>query len=208
MAPPNIIMSSASSSTDIPSEAQRYSSNDFMKQIDEILVKKGEGGDEDDDGEGEGSSLHIFLSPSKSDDTSDEQGEILNTSQESFDSTMMEGAKDPAQTETKGSTTEIDLPSSPSSNNNKSQRSVKVKFSGMEGPSPPPGINLEEASRSELIQKLGGLQERLTQTQVDLKKEKSERRRKEKNIFKMAKELSKRQAESTQKEEDIVKVGT
>eukprot|EP00977_Amphora_coffeiformis_P028510 scaffold35584_cov176-Amphora_coffeaeformis.AAC.1 len=76
----------------------------------------------------------------------------------------------------------------------------------MDGPSPPPGLNLEEASRSELISKLGGLQERLTQTQVDLKQEKSKCRKKEKNIFRLAKELSKRQVDTAQKEEAIVKL--
>ena len=86
------------------------------------------------------------------------------------------------------------------------ERAVKVKFSGMEGPSPPPEVNLETISRSQLIAKLGGLQERLTQPQVDLKQEKSNRRKKEKNIFKMAKELSKRQVEASEKDETIQKV--
>ena len=88
----------------------------------------------------------------------------------------------------------------------KGRSPVKVQFSGMEGPSPPPGLNLEHASRSELISKLGGLQERLTQTQVDLKQEKTKCRKKEKNLFKMAKELSKRQIDTAQKEEAIVQV--
>lgn len=86
------------------------------------------------------------------------------------------------------------------------QREVKVKFSGMEGPSPPPELDLGGVTRSQLVQKVGGLQERLTQTQIDLKQEKSARRKKDKNMFKMAKELSKRQVEATEKDEVIQKV--
>lgn len=97
-------------------------------------------------------------------------------------------------------------PAESSGRSEKGKSPVKVQFSDVEGPSPPPGVDLEEASRLELIAKLGGLQERLTQTQVSLKQEKSNRRRKEKNIYKMAKELSNRQAEAKQKEEDVLKV--
>ena len=88
----------------------------------------------------------------------------------------------------------------------KGRSPIKVQFSGMEGPSPPSDLNLDEASRSELISKLGGLQERLTQTQVDLKQEKSKCRKKDKNIVKMAKELNQRQIDTTEKEEAIAKV--
>ena len=54
--------------------------------------------------------------------------------------------------------------------------------------------------------KVEGLQGKLTQAQVNLKKEKQSRRRKEKNIVKLATELGRKQTEASQQEQDVVKV--
>ena len=162
----------SSNAAEVPQPEETCSSDDFLKQLNDIMNEKVDdpvfdslevGGNDNDNG------IH--------DEVEENQGSHKD-----------ENLTDSAELPEKG------------------RSPVKVQFSGMEGPSPPPGLNLEEASRSELIAKLCGLQERLTQTQVDLKLEKTNRRKKEKNIFKMAKELGKRQVETTQKEEDILKV--
>ena len=85
-------------------------------------------------------------------------------------------------------------------------RAVKVKFKGMLPPSPPPGLDVENMSRTELLERLDAVQDKLTRAQVDLKNEKGVRRRKEKNIVKLATELGRRQVEASQKEQDIIKV--
>ena len=85
-------------------------------------------------------------------------------------------------------------------------RAVRVKFEGMLPPSPPPGLDVENMSRTELLERLDAVQDKLTRAQVDLKNEKGVRRRKEKNIVKLATELGRRQVEASQKEQDIIKV--
>jgi hypothetical protein len=81
-----------------------------------------------------------------------------------------------------------------------------VSFMGMEGPSPPAGLDLTEASREELIARIGSLQDKLTEAQVSLKKEKGSKRRKEKNTLKLAAELGRQQITVSQKEKDIAKL--
>lgn len=169
---------------------ESYSKDGFMKQIDDLLS-----GDETVDTNG--ASCEKLSDEGDETPTDDVLPEDDSTNNDSTD----EIGADPTQEESdKTADPKVVFP--------KERTPTKVKFSGMEGPSPPPSVNLENASRSELIAKLGGLQERLTQAQVDLREEKSNRRKKEKSLVKLAKELSKRQSESLQKEQDIVKVST
>lgn len=166
-----------SGATEVPGVAETQVSNDCPKEMDDDFNADEEPGP---------------LAEANVNDNKGNLAELEDSGHESFDES------DPDEPEEEAVDNELSLPSR--------ERAVKVKFSGMEGPSPPPEVNLETISRSQLIAKLGGLQERLTQTQVDLKQEKSNRRKKEKNIFKMAKELSKRQVEASEKDETIQKV--
>lgn len=179
MAPPAHSNMSPPSS---PSRQEDFSSGDFLEKIDAIL--------------GEDESTSFLYNLSRCDDEDDEDEEE-------------EDAEDDADKVEVGDTVEeVDVPEEEMSKESKKERQVRVKFSGMDGPSPPPGLNLEEASRSELIQRLGALQERLVQAQVDLSGEKKNRRRKEKNMFKLAKELNKQHKEGAQREEDIARVSS
>jgi hypothetical protein len=64
----------------------------------------------------------------------------------------------------------------------------------------------EGASEEHLLDRLTKVQERLTQTQIDLSGEKAISKRKEKNLVKLAKELQKRSAVLDTKDKQIVKV--
>lgn len=164
------------------STEEGYSSNDFMKHINEILQQ------EEEEEEAADAS---FVDDVEAEDHHRVAHE--GSRHESIDSGV-DGTDNKEEVHPE------------SSSDSPKERSVKVTFSGMEGPSPPPDVDLDAISKSQLIRKLGGLQERLTQTQIDLKQEKSSRKKKDKNIFKMAQELSKRHAEATEKQEEIHKV--
>jgi hypothetical protein len=96
--------------------------------------------------------------------------------------------------------------------NNKDQQGEqhKVQFTGIDSPtnsaSALPQFNVQQATRSELYQRLDFMQQRLTQAQIDLSGEKAMRKRKEKNLMKLAKELSRRQKQTEKHEAQIGKV--
>ena len=188
-----------------------FSSQGFMSKVNELMEEQQQQQQQEDEQDETVEALLAISSQDAEDDLDDKDndededisGELEGMPNESFDSTL-EGN----DSNDEYAVVVEDKESSPDPSSILKERApIKVKFSGMEGPSPPEWLSLEDASRAALIGKLGGLQERLTQTQVDLKKEKSNRRKKEKNIFKMAKELSKRQTEASKREQDIVKVG-
>jgi Protein of unknown function (DUF1168) len=92
------------------------------------------------------------------------------------------------------------------------QQQHKVQFAGIDSPSNSqtgaalPEFNVMKATRSELYQRLDFMQQRLTQAQIDLSGEKAMRKRKEKNLMKLAKELSRRQKQTEKNEASIAKV--
>ena len=79
-----------------------------------------------------------------------------------------------------------------------------VKFNMADSPSA--SSNLDEASEESLLDRLTRTQEKLTQTQIDLSGEKALRKRKDKNLVKLAKELQKRAAILETKDQQVVKV--
>ena len=150
-----------SGATEVPGVAETQVSNDCKNEINDDSKA-----DDDDDHD-----EPAPLAESNGNDNNNNTGfaELEGSGHESFD------GSDPEELEEEAIDDKVK-----SSSSSSRERAIKVKFSGMEGPSPPPEVNLETISRSQLIAKLGGLQERLTQTQVDLKQEKSSRRKKEK----------------------------
>lgn len=92
--------------------------------------------------------------------------------------------------------------SSPDSNGvEKVQESRKVSFRdvGSLGSS----HDDEEKTHEELVNKIGGLQAKLTQASIDISAERAMRRKKDKSLVKLAKELNKRAADQTAKESKI-----
>lgn len=181
-----------------PQDGESYSSKEFMSQVDGILSGEAESSVEAlqsllsstaDVSEGDDSAR------SGEDDVAIAVAAAAAAVNDSFDSAPDEDPKSETIEEA-------------DEEGQKERTPTKVKFSGMDPPSPPRIFNVKEASRSELVERLGGLQERLTQAQLDLKAEKSTRRKKEKNLVKLAKELSKRQLETSKREEDVANVST
>ena len=83
----------------------------------------------------------------------------------------------------------------------KVQESRKVSFRdvGSLGSS----LDEEEMTHEQLVNKLGGLQAKLTQLSIDISAEKAMRHKKDKSLVKLAKELNKRAADQTAKEKKI-----
>jgi hypothetical protein len=65
----------------------------------------------------------------------------------------------------------------------------------------------EEKSHDELVKKIGELQAKLTQAEIDKSAEKAMRRKKDKSLVKLAKELNKRAADQQAKEKQVNLVG-
>lgn len=65
----------------------------------------------------------------------------------------------------------------------------------------------EDKTHEELVNKIGSLQAKLTQVSIDMSAEKAMRRKKDKSLVKLAKELNKRAADQTAKEKQINLVG-
>jgi hypothetical protein len=61
----------------------------------------------------------------------------------------------------------------------------------------------EEKTHDELVKKIGELQARLTQAEIDKSAEKAMRRKKDKSLVKLAKELNKRAADQQAKEKQV-----
>ena len=61
----------------------------------------------------------------------------------------------------------------------------------------------EEKTHEELVNKIGNLQAQLTNISIDMSAEKAMRRKKDKSLVKLAKELNKRAADQTAKEKQI-----
>jgi vesicle coat complex subunit len=81
-----------------------------------------------------------------------------------------------------------------------------VSFNGI-GDSPP--SNIPGATREESLEReLQKMREKMTQVQIDYQAEKATRKRKEKNLVKLAKELNKRTAEIDVKDLHIKRVST
>jgi hypothetical protein len=81
-----------------------------------------------------------------------------------------------------------------------------VSFTGI-GDSPASAANIPKgASREESDRELHKLREKVTEVQIDYQAEKATRKRKEKNLVKLAKELNKRTAEIEFKDSQIKRV--
>lgn len=86
--------------------------------------------------------------------------------------------------------------------------SYRVRFLCIENMDEPWTSPLKDAQRTpdELLETLQHLRQRLTQTQIDLSAEKALRKRKEKNLIKIARELVLRAAQGDAKDAQIIKV--